>query len=90
MPIARTYNKSGDVIASYNNFEPRFSFKIQATDKASIKGSYNRMVQYLHLISNTTASNPLDVWNPSTKNIVNNSGCVHVSPLAYGSVVIPH
>ena len=69
LPIARKYNKSGDVIASYDNFEPRFSFKVQATDKASIKGSYNRMVQYLHLISNTTASNPLDVWNPSTKNI---------------------
>jgi hypothetical protein len=27
------------------------------------------MAQYLHLISNTTASNPLDVWNPSSKNI---------------------
>ena len=27
------------------------------------------MVQYLHLISNTTASNPLDVWAPSTRNI---------------------
>ena len=33
------------------------------------KGSYSRIAQYLHLISNTTASNPLDVWNPSTNNI---------------------
>ncbi len=65
----RKYNQSGDVIASYNNLEPRFSFKLQASEKASFKGSYNRMVQYLHLISNTTASNPLDVWNPSTNNI---------------------
>jgi hypothetical protein len=65
----RKYNQGGDVIASYNNLEPRFSFKLQASEKASIKGSYNRMVQYLHLISNTTASNPLDVWNPSTNNI---------------------
>ncbi len=69
LPITRKYNKSGDVIASYNNLEPRFSFKLQATDMASIKGSYSRMVQYLHLISNTTASNPLDVWNPSTNNV---------------------
>ncbi len=67
--VDRKYNQSGDVIASYNNLEPRFSFKFQASDKASIKGSYNRMVQYLHLISNTTASNPLDVWNPSTNNV---------------------
>jgi hypothetical protein len=27
------------------------------------------MAQYVHLISNTTASNPLDVWTPSTNNI---------------------
>ena len=27
------------------------------------------MAQYLHLISNTTASNPLDVWTPSSNNI---------------------
>ena len=27
------------------------------------------MVQYLHLISNTAASNPLDVWTPSSREI---------------------
>lgn len=61
--------KSGEVIAAYGNFEPRVSFKVQANPTSSIKGSYNRMAQYLHLISNTTASNPLDVWNPSSNNI---------------------
>jgi hypothetical protein len=69
LPISSQSYKSGEVIVSYGNFEPRASFKIQATPSSSIKGSYNRMVQYLHLISNTTASNPLDVWNPSSKNI---------------------
>jgi CarboxypepD_reg-like domain/TonB-dependent Receptor Plug Domain len=69
LPIATQTYKSGEVIATYGNFEPRLSFKVQATPTSSIKGSYNRMVQYLHLISNTTASNPLDVWNPSSKNI---------------------
>jgi predicted lysophospholipase L1 biosynthesis ABC-type transport system permease subunit len=39
--------------------EPRLSFKVQTGPKTSIKASYNRMSQYLHLISNTTASNPL-------------------------------
>jgi hypothetical protein len=61
--------KNGEVIATYGNFEPRVSFKVQVNPTSSIKGSYNRMAQYLHLISNTTASNPLDVWNPSSKNI---------------------
>lgn len=65
---SRTYEK-GEVISRHGNFEPRFSFRLQAGPKASLKGSYNRMVQYLHLISNTTASNPLDVWNPSSNNI---------------------
>jgi len=64
----RTYN-SGESIASYGNIEPRASFKIQANPTTAIKGSYTRMVQYLHLISNTTASNPLDLWNPSSTNI---------------------
>lgn len=61
--------KSGETIASYRNLEPRLSFKVQGNEASSVKGSYNRMVQYLHLISNTTASNPLDVWNPSSNNI---------------------
>jgi hypothetical protein len=61
--------KSGEKISTYNNLQPRFSFKAQLNENSSLKGSYNRMVQYLHLISNTTASNPLDVWTPSSQNI---------------------
>src|SRR5260221_895927 len=64
----KTYTK-GESIATYHNWEPRASFKVQVTANSSIKGSYNRMAQYLHLISNTTASNPLDVWTPSTNNV---------------------
>ena len=59
----------GEAITSYNNWEPRLSFRLQTSERTAVKGSYNRMVQYLHLISNTTASNPLDVWNSSTNNI---------------------
>jgi hypothetical protein len=56
-------------IANYTNLEPRASLKVQTGPQTSIKASYNRMSQYIHLISNTTASNPLDVWKPSTNNI---------------------
>jgi hypothetical protein len=65
----KTY-ASGQSIAQYNNWEPRFSAKYQLNTNSSVKASYNRMVQYLHLISNTTASNPLDVWTPSSNNIL--------------------
>jgi hypothetical protein len=63
-----------EVISSYTNFEPRVGLKIQTGPQASIKASYNRMSQYIHLISNTTASNPLDVWRPSTNNLVPQTG----------------
>jgi len=56
-------------IKGYNNLEPRVSIKYQLNNTSSIKASYNRMAQYIHLISNTTASNPLDIWTPSTNNI---------------------
>lgn len=54
---------------SFLNFEPRFSAAYLLNDDSSLKISYNRMSQYLHLISNTTAPSPLDVWAPSGKYI---------------------
>ena len=57
-------------IKQYGNFEPRFSMKVDVTDASSIKASYNRTAQYIHLVSNTAAATPLDVWTPSTNNIV--------------------
>lgn len=61
--------KSGEVIKSYGALEPRFSAKYTLTGNSSIKISYNRMAQYIHLISNTTAALPLDIWAPSGKYI---------------------
>lgn len=60
---------SGTSIANYGNWEPRFSLKFELDEKSSIKASYNRMAQYLHLLSNTQASVPLDVWTPTSNNI---------------------
>ncbi|MEM1320155.1 MAG: TonB-dependent receptor [Bacteroidota bacterium] len=56
-------------IQTYNYLEPRASIKYQLNKSTSLKASYNRMAQYLHLVSNTTASTPVDVWTPSTNNI---------------------
>lgn len=58
-----------EVIEEFYNFEPRLSIRYQLNESSSIKASYNRMTQYIHLLSNTTASIPLDVWTPSTNNI---------------------
>jgi hypothetical protein len=59
----------GEVVANYIYPEPRLSIKWQTGKTHSIKGGYNRMVQNLHLISNTAASVPFDVWQPTTNNI---------------------
>ena len=64
----RSYS-SNKVIADFYNFESRFSLKVDVDSVSSIKASYNRMSQYLHLMSNTAAATPLDVWSPSTNNI---------------------
>lgn len=61
--------KRNETIAAYNNLEPRFSIKYDLNEFSSLKGSYNRMTQYLHLISNTVASTPVDIWLPTSNNI---------------------
>jgi hypothetical protein len=66
-PIATENFKRSDVIKSFTNFEPRFSLAYQLNDKSSVKASYNRMTQYLHLLSNTSSPTPLDIWTPSGK-----------------------
>ncbi len=56
-------------LTTYQNFEPRFNLKLETGSNSSIKASYNRLTQYIHLLSNTAASTPLDVWTSSTNNI---------------------
>ena len=60
---------SGQVIKSYSVPEPRLALKYELTDKSSFKASYNRMAQYVHLISSTTAATPIDIWVLSTNNV---------------------
>lgn len=52
----------GDKIARFGGFEPRLSVKINTGKTHSVKVSYTRTRQYLHLISNTTAISPVDFW----------------------------
>lgn len=64
----RTYTK-GKLIKDYLNAEPRFSTNYIINKFSSIKASYNRMAQYIQLISNTAASTPLDVYTIASNNI---------------------
>ena len=64
-PTGSNYFGTNDIIASFNNLEPRVAMSYSFNDNQSVKASYNRMAQYLHLISNTQSPTPLDIWTPS-------------------------
>ena len=64
-PIGETNFKRGTVLKNFFNFEPRIALAYQNKPNQSFKLSYNRMVQYLHLISNTNSPTPIDIWAPS-------------------------
>lgn len=58
-----------DNIKTYWGLSPRVSSSFRVDENSSIKAGYARTFQYLHLISNSTASSPTDVWLPSSINI---------------------
>ncbi len=55
----------GETIKTYNYAEPRAGLRYELSPNASIKASYHRMAQYLHLVTNATAITPVDIWQPS-------------------------
>jgi len=60
------YGSGKLVPPAYHNLEPRLALKYMLNPESSVKASYNRMVQNLHLISNTNSPTPLDIWLPSS------------------------
>lgn len=67
--IKTTTYKSGAIVKTYYNLEPRFSASFQLNQSNSIKASYTRNVQNLHLISNSVSINPTDIWIPTSFNV---------------------
>lgn len=56
---------NNEIIKEYGGLEPRLALNYTFSQSSSIKASYNRMRQYLHLVSNTTAATPVDIWMPA-------------------------
>jgi hypothetical protein len=65
---AKTY-KSGQMVKTYINLEPRFSASYTLNEANSVKFSYNRNTQNIHLLSNSTSSTPTDLYVMSSNNI---------------------
>lgn len=60
---------AGRIVKTYFNPEPRFSSSYLLDSASSLKISYTRNVQNLHLLSNSNSSNPTDLWIPSSNNV---------------------
>lgn len=76
-----TYDEVSDIVDSmsypkgkiYNSFggiEPRIIVNYIINDSISLKASYARTRQYIHLLSNTTSTTPFDLWVPSNINVL--------------------
>ncbi len=62
-----SYGK-GEIVASYFSLaglEPRVAINFLINEKNSLKLSYNRIRQYIQLVSNTTNATPIDIWRPA-------------------------
>lgn len=54
---------------TYQSIQPRISINQQISSSLSIKASYSRMAQYIHLLVNSGVGLPTDLWVPSTKRV---------------------
>lgn len=64
-----TFYDKGKIIKTYSGPEVRLSARFAITNTFSIKASYNTQKQYIHLLSNTAAMAPTDIWQLSDPNI---------------------
>ncbi|WP_395044168.1 TonB-dependent receptor domain-containing protein [Flavobacterium sp.] len=61
--------KNNEVIKSYGGFEPRVSARYFLFDNFSVKASYDKTYQYIHLLSSNTTQSPTDTWKLSDLNV---------------------
>ncbi|MFC6999097.1 TonB-dependent receptor [Rufibacter roseus] len=54
---------------NYNGIEPRLAASYRLNETLTLKGNYTRMFQYVHLVSNSGASLPTDIWYPSSPGV---------------------
>lgn len=64
--LTTTFYSSGKVVKNYLTPEPRFAANYRLDDSSSLKVSYDRNVQNIHLLNNSTAASPTNVYLPSS------------------------
>jgi hypothetical protein len=54
---------------TYAGLEPRAAARYSLSPSVALKANYALMYQYAHLVSNTGASLPTDIWYPTRRNV---------------------
>jgi hypothetical protein len=67
--IDSTVYGNGEFFSPYNGVEPRVGLTYLLSENSSVKASYSRTRQYIHLAQNSTAGTPMDIWFPSSPNV---------------------
>lgn len=62
--------EEGQVVKRYSGLEPRLAINYLLGSSNSVKFSYNRVRQYLFMLSNTIAISPVDQWKLCDYNIL--------------------
>lgn len=60
---------ANEVIKTYAGFEPRIAARYLFTENFSLKASYDKTFQYIHLLSSNTTQSPTDTWKLSDLNV---------------------
>ncbi|MBC3756863.1 carboxypeptidase-like regulatory domain-containing protein [Hyunsoonleella sp. SJ7] len=60
---------NNETIKTYGGPELRLSLRYFLSPDISVKASYNKTIQYLHLLSSNTTISPTDIWKLSDLNI---------------------
>ncbi len=60
---------SGEFFRTQGGLEPRLAINYLLNDHSAVKASYNRIYQFMHLLTNTTTTTPTDLWLPSSNNV---------------------
>lgn len=64
-PTGTVSSSRSESLSTFANLEPRLAVSYSLDDDTSFKASYQRIAQYIHLISNTNAPTPFDLYAPS-------------------------
>ncbi|MFO7656752.1 MAG: TonB-dependent receptor [Bacteroidales bacterium] len=66
---ASDYYDDFSIVKPYNSIEPRFTARFPINDMSSVKASYSKNYQYIHIASASAVTLPSDIWIPSSLNI---------------------